>query len=49
MLSIFNDFEVDEIRAGDQLKSSGTFTAIIEPKIKPAPAVAPASTPDPSA
>jgi len=32
-----------EIRAGDQIKSSGVFTAIIEPKVKPAPVAAVAS------
>jgi 3-hydroxyacyl-[acyl-carrier-protein] dehydratase len=30
-----------EIRVGDQVKSSGTFTAILEPKNKPAPAATP--------
>ena len=31
-----------EIRAGDQLKSSGTFTAILDLKVKPVPANDPA-------
>jgi 3-hydroxyacyl-[acyl-carrier-protein] dehydratase len=30
-----------EIRAGEQVKSSGVFTAIVEPKVKPAPAPPP--------